>query len=156
MRRREKIAEAKPPAKNKARRVRALILLLRYAGLRISDAIGCEVDRLQNGKLFLYTQKTGQHVYRPLPEFVVAELERAPRVSERYWFWTGTGQSRRRERNGERRSPMCSRTRVSSGHAHRFRDTMAVELLVAGTPIERVAILLGHSSVRITEKHYNP
>jgi integrase len=46
--------------------------------------------------------------------------------------------------------------KVSGGHAHRFRDTMAVELLLAGTPIERVSILLGHSSVRITEKHYNP
>jgi integrase/recombinase XerD len=33
---------------------------------------------------------------------------------------------------------------------------MAVELLKAGAPIERVSILLGHSSVRITEKHYNP
>jgi len=63
----KKIADATPTAKNKARRLRALILLLRYAGLRISDAVGCEADRLQNGKLFLYTQKTGQHVYCPLP-----------------------------------------------------------------------------------------
>ena len=46
--------------------------------------------------------------------------------------------------------------KVIDGHAHRFRDTMAVELLKAGTPIERVSILLGHSSVRVTEKHYNP
>jgi integrase len=45
---------------------------------------------------------------------------------------------------------------VTGGHAHRFRDTFAVELLKAGTPIERVSIFLGHSSVRITEKHYNP
>ena len=37
-----------------------------------------------------------------------------------------------------------------------MRDTFAVELLKAGTPIERVSILLGHSTTRITEKHYNP
>lgn len=37
-----------------------------------------------------------------------------------------------------------------------FRDTMAVELLLAGVPIERVSVLLGHQSVRVTEKHYNP
>src|SRR6266576_1997264 len=43
---------------------------------------------------------------------------------------------------------------VPNGHAHRFRDTFAVELLLAGVPIERVSILLGHQSVRITEKHY--
>jgi len=29
-------------------------------------------------------------------------------------------------------------------------------LLLAGVPIERVSILLGHQSVRITEKHYAP
>ena len=37
-----------------------------------------------------------------------------------------------------------------------FRDTFSVELLLAGVPIERFSILLGHQSVRITEKHYAP
>jgi integrase/recombinase XerD len=45
---------------------------------------------------------------------------------------------------------------VPDAHAHRFRDTFAVELLLAGVPLERVSILLGHQSVRITEKHYSP
>jgi integrase/recombinase XerD len=45
---------------------------------------------------------------------------------------------------------------VKDGHAHRFRDTFAVELLKAGTPIELVSILLGHASVRVTERRYNP
>jgi integrase len=40
--------------------------------------------------------------------------------------------------------------------SHRFRDTFAVELLLAGVPIERVSVLLGHQSVRVTERHYNP
>ena len=31
-----------------------------------------------------------------------------------------------------------------------------MELLLAGVPIERVSVLLGHSSVSVTEKHYNP
>lgn len=37
-----------------------------------------------------------------------------------------------------------------------FRDTFAVELLLAGVPIDQVSILLAHSSVKITEKHYAP
>jgi integrase len=45
---------------------------------------------------------------------------------------------------------------VQGGHAHRFRDTFAVELLLAGVPLERVSVLLGHQSVRITERHYSP
>jgi integrase len=37
-----------------------------------------------------------------------------------------------------------------------FHDTFAVEMLLVGVPIDPVSILLGHSSVRITEKHYSP
>jgi len=37
-----------------------------------------------------------------------------------------------------------------------LRDTFAVEMLLAGVPIDQVSILLGHSSVKITEKHYMP
>lgn len=37
-----------------------------------------------------------------------------------------------------------------------FRDTFAVELLKRGVPIETVSMLLGHASIRVTEKHYKP
>jgi integrase len=39
---------------------------------------------------------------------------------------------------------------------HMLRDTFAVEMLLAGVPIDQVSMLLGHSSVKITEKHYSP
>src|SRR5215471_18108091 len=59
-----------------------------------------------------------------------------------------------------RRRQTVAQAGVSKGAgnavSHRFRDTFAVELLLAGVPIERVSILFGHQSVRITEKHYNP
>jgi integrase len=45
-----------------------MLLLLRWSGLRISDAAKLERSKLtDDGKLFLYTQKTGQPVYVPLP-----------------------------------------------------------------------------------------
>jgi hypothetical protein len=31
-----------------------------------------------------------------------------------------------------------------------------VDLLLAGVPLEQVSVLLGHGSIRITEKHYAP
>ena len=153
----EKITEAGAQGKNRWRRARTLVLFLRYTGLRISDAIGCNADRLVDGKIFLYTAKTGQHVCIPLPAFVAAELERLPRVSEQYWFWNGAGKlETSRKKWAEALAQLFERASVENGHPHRFRDTFAVELLKAGTPIERVSIFLGHSSVRITEKHYNP
>ena len=153
----EKIAQAGEQGRNRWRRARALIIFLRYTGLRISDAVGCRADRLRDGKLFLYTAKTGQHVFVPLPPFVVAELERVPRLSAERWFWSGTGKlETHRKKWGDALAQIFGLAAIAGGHAHRFRDTFAVELLVAGTPIERVAIFLGHSSVRITEKHYNP
>ena len=140
-----------------ASRLRAFILLARYSGLRISDAASCAVDRLSGGRLFLYTQKTRVPVYAPLPPFVVGALEACPRISERYWFWTGVGSKETLAGNWRRTfRPLCKLAGVAGGHRHRFRDTLAVEMLLDGTPIERVSALLGHSSVRITERHYAP
>jgi len=45
---------------------------------------------------------------------------------------------------------------ISNGHAHRFRDTFATGLLLAGVPLERVPVLLGHASIKVTQKHYSP
>jgi integrase len=46
--------------------------------------------------------------------------------------------------------------KILGGHAHRFRDTFAVGLLQAGVPMDRVSVLLGHSSIKLTGKHYSP
>ena len=44
-------------------RVTAMLLLLRWSRLRISDAAKLERSKLiEDGKLFLYTQKTGRYM----------------------------------------------------------------------------------------------
>jgi len=140
-----------------AGRLRAFILLLRYSGLRIGDAASCAVDRLSGNRLFLYTQKTGVPVHVPLPPFVAKVLAECPRISDHYWFWTGVGSKETLAGNWRRSfRRLCKIAGVRGGHPHRFRDTLAVELLLEGVPIQRVSILLGHSSVTVTERHYAP
>ena len=96
----ERIEKSQAPGKANARRLRALVLLLRYSGLRIGDAVSCSVDRLANGKLRLYTQKTGTHVHCPLPEFVVKELEAITKMSDRYGSGREMANCRRRSEIG--------------------------------------------------------
>ena len=45
---------------------------------------------------------------------------------------------------------------VADCHPHRFRDTFAVSLLLKGISLESVSKLLGHSSIKITKRHYAP
>ena len=51
---------------------------------------------------------------------------------------------------------MTEEAESPEGYDHHFRDTFAVGLLQAGVPMERVSVLLGHSSIKVTEKHYSP
>jgi integrase/recombinase XerD len=138
-----------------ARRLRALVLVLRYSGLRIGDAVSLERERIAGGKLSLYTAKTGTLVSCPLPDAVIQALDAVRGTSEKYFFWTGQGKLKSAVGDWQRSlTKLFVLAKVRGGHPHRFRHTFAVELLLAGVPLERVSVLLGHSSTRITEKHY--
>src|ERR1039457_4322362 len=50
----------------------------------------------------------------------------------------------------------CTLRLAWTTHPHRFRDTVAVRLLENAVPLERVAKILGHKSVRVTERSYGP
>ncbi len=143
--------------RDNARRLRTLVLLLRYTGLRIGVAVSCSLERFAEGRVRLYTQKTGTHVHCPVPDFVTKELDALAKKSDRHWFWTGSCKLKTAVTDWQARlRTLFEDAKVASGHAHRFRDTFAVELFLDGVPLERVSILLGHTSIRVTEKHYSP
>lgn len=140
-----------------AARLRAFVLLLRYTGLRIGDATSLSIEKLTGNKIFLYTHKTGQPVYCVIPEFVADAVEAVPRLSDKYFFWTGNSTLHTVVGSWQRTlRKLFKLAGVSHGYAHRFRDTFAVELLLAGVPTEEVATLLGHSNIKITQEHYSP
>lgn len=143
--------------RSNARRLRALILVLRFSGLRIRDAVTLRKDQIPNGKLLLHTAKTGTPVYCPLPDFVIAELETIRGSNPDYFFWSGEGKPKSAVGDWQRSLKKLFRlAEVADGHAHRFRHTFAAELLLAGVPLDRVATLLGHTNSKVTERHYAP
>ena len=140
-------------------RIEPMILLLRYSGLRIQDAACLERKRLADDKIFLYQQKTGTPVYCPLPSEVVEKLAAVENDNERYFFYDGSSLPESMVKSwdrvfrkvGENATPP-----VAKSHPHRFRDTFAVSLLLKGVSLDSVSKLLGHSSIKITERHYAP
>jgi len=125
--------------------------------MRIGDALQCGPNRLKGNKLFLTTQKTGVPVQCILPDFVVREIEAAPKNSERFFFWSGESKLQTAVGVWQQGVPaLFTLAGVSGGHAHRFRDTFAVELLLTGVPLDRVPVLFGQQSIRVTERHDAP
>lgn len=138
-------------------RARTLLNTLLYTGLRVSDIAQLKRSALaKSNHLVLRTTKNNVPVKVLLPAAVADALRTLPAISGNptYFYWSG---------NGDWHS--CSKVlwRFVSGigkkagikaHPHRFRHTFAVELISRGEDIRRVQLLLGHESIRTTEKHY--
>jgi integrase/recombinase XerD len=145
-------------------RLRALILLMRWSGLSILDAVTLERHRLQGHRLLLYRHKTKVPVFVPIPSAVAEMMHALPNSNPRYFFWSGNGDPHTAKKGWQRSlrrlfKAVNLRTeddQPKRSHPHMFRDTFAVELLLAGVPLDQVSLLLAHSSVKITEKHYAP
>jgi integrase len=140
-------------------RARALVLLLRYTALRISDVALLARDRVHNGEIYLRTLKSGKVVRLPVhPELEKAlAIVPAPRGAEgepRYFFWSGNGTNRAAVRDATRTlAAVFKASEVPGAHAHRFRHTLATELLENGATLEDVADVLGNSP-NIVRRHY--
>jgi integrase/recombinase XerD len=148
--------------------MRTMVLLMRWSGLRISDAVNLERSRLISDKILLYQQKTGQPVYVPMPREVAESLREIPPLGNttnlRFFFRSGhcaeITDVCRWERDFRRLFQVAD-IRNADGtpkrcHSHMLRDTFAIENLLAGVSIDQVSVLLGHSSIKTTERHYAP
>jgi integrase/recombinase XerD len=140
-------------------KLRAMVMLLRHSGLRIQDAACLERLRLKEDKLFLYTQKTGTPVNCPLPPETVKALEGLENERAEYFFWDGKSERETTVKSWNRvfqKLFSAAQPPIVGGHAHRFRDTFAISLLLKGVDLANVSVLLGHSSIKVTERHYSP
>jgi integrase/recombinase XerD len=141
-------------------RLRTLILLMRWTGLRLSDAVRVTAGMIAGDVLFIETKKASTKVQIPLPSHLVAALSRMTVYDGGYYFWN------RRSEGSDPKTPVSNYTTAlisvfdragierNNKLSHRFRNTFAVDLLTKGVPLETVSIMLGHQSVQTTERYY--
>jgi integrase/recombinase XerD len=148
----------------KAATVRALVQLMRWSGLAIRDAVTLRRDEIAFDKvkrlhrIVTSRQKTGTHVSVPIPKPVAKELLAVLNGNATYVFWTGQGTETTAVSHWQEdfRTLFKAANIPSNGRmmSHRLRDTFAVDLLGKGVPLEEVSKLLGHESIKTTERSY--
>jgi len=144
-------------------RARAMILTLRYPALRIGDVALLGRERISKDggrwRIFLRTEKSDKPVFLPIPAelkaaFDLVPLPRGCGEDSRWFFWNGISSERTMKGIAERSlAAVFKASLVPHAHAHRFRHTLATELLGKGASFEEVADILGNSP-EVVRKHY--
>lgn len=141
-------------SKSKDDRELAFLLTLRHTGLRIGDASLLRVSQLEGNRVHLYTTKAGKPVSVLIPDSL-ASLLHAIKPRGGYFFVRGDSTSMHTCSDLWRRriKIICREAEVSPDHTHRFRHTLAADLLTKGASVEDVAAILGNTPT-IVQKHY--
>ena len=134
----------------------ALILLMRYSGLSIRDAVTLRRDAIDShNNLTLRRAKSGELVMIPLHSLAIKSLERIGPPNLPHFFWSARSQPLSATKYWrERLNLVASKAGVKNFTPHLLRHTFAVEFLIASKSIEDLSTLLGHSSVYTTERYY--
>jgi integrase/recombinase XerC len=144
-------------------RARAMVLTLRYTALRIGDVALLSRDRItsDNGRwrIFLRTEKNGKPIFLSIPGEMKAALDALPvpkgcKTESQHFFWNGVSSEKSMKKSADDTlRSVFKRSLVPRSHAHRFRHTLATELLGQGASFEEVADILGNSP-EVVRKHY--
>jgi integrase/recombinase XerD len=139
----------------------ALVSLLVYNGLRIAEALACDVADLRHDsghRVLRIVRKGGKGATEPLSPVVVRPLEAA--IGDRETgpiFLNRTGDARmnyqvayRLIRRLARRAGLPSAALITP---HSLRHSFATELLGSGVPLQDVQDAMGHADPRTTRRY---
>jgi integrase/recombinase XerD len=153
-------------------RLRALVLVMRYAGLAIIDAATLERSQIHkqgNDYRIQLTsrQKTSkrsarQAIDNAIPKSVSVELLAVLNGNPRYVFWDGgkTGEGRDSEKREavkywhKQIRTLLDKAGFPNATGHKFRHTLAIEMIRHGATFEDVAAALGNT-VGVVAKFYS-
>jgi integrase/recombinase XerD len=143
--------------------VRAFVLVLRESALRISDVVKLRPEDITpegviEGVIEINTQKTNEYVWVTLPSEVLDSLKSFEHKSAKYFFWTGNGSLETAKKDWSATMLTLFRAAKIEGgperRSHNFRKTLGVKVAEKGG-LEATMNLLGHRSMRTTQKFYS-
>ena len=151
--------------------LRAIFLVQRWTGLRVGDVLMLPKAALQGNRLSAVIRKKrnrkpgASRIECVLPDHVVkvlTSLQVRKQEHPDYFFWsrscTEEVNTNKWLRKVDRLNDYLSLKNEAGGpmdfRSHMLRDTFAVEMLLAGVPIEKVSKLLTYESVLMTERYY--
>lgn len=143
--------------KTMAQKAYALLLLMRYSGLRISDASMLRVDAIHGDRIAIRTIKTDVDVAMRLPKTAVEALKAFKPSTPTHFFWSGNSAVAKQTDLYRNRylKPIFETAKITGKqNPHRLRDTFSARLLESGMSLNDVAKLLG-DTVAVVTKHYS-
>ena len=150
-------SSAKDPKHKKGRQAaRDIFILMIDAGFRINEASvlrWSDID-FDNGVIYLYRSKVSNDDFIPMTNRLKMALLNRTNVVDGEYVFPGRFGGHKTIQNNRALEAAFRRAGLNDVSSHNLRKTFATRLLSRGAAITDVQHLLGHASVKTTEKAY--
>ncbi|HNT26433.1 MAG TPA: tyrosine-type recombinase/integrase [Anaerolineales bacterium] len=151
------------PAQRQAVRDKAIVFLLIYSGLRVSELVGLDQSDVvitdRKGTVWVRMGKGGKQrtvpLNKPARDVLDAWQEQRPSTDERAYF-LNKNNGRLTARSIQEMLGELSRRAKVDATPHTLRHTFAKNLINAGVSLEKVSALMGHSKLETTTIYVTP
>jgi len=151
-------SSVKDPKHQKGRQAaRDIFILIIDAGFRINEASvlkWSDID-FENGVIYLYRTKVSNDDFIPMTNRLRTTLLNRQKAVEGEYVFPGRFGGHKTIQNNRALEAAFKRAGLTDVSSHNMRKTFATRLLNRGAAITDVQHLLGHSSVKTTERSYS-